>query len=97
MEANKAALKLFDLKGFEYRGKKNHELAQSVGFHKEALLTWEHSDNLAWKKGKALRLDETIPRCDGTAGVYDVIKVPIFQDDGKPKAPLTPAYLGWSY
>ncbi|MGC9196071.1 MAG: PAS domain S-box protein, partial [Syntrophobacteraceae bacterium] len=86
MEANEAALKLFDLKGFDYRGKKNLELAQNVSFHKEALLTCEHTDNLAWERGKALRIDETVPRSDGTASVYDVIKVPIFQDDGKRKA-----------
>jgi PAS domain S-box-containing protein len=86
MEANEAALKLFDLKGFDYRGKTNQELAQNNSFHKAALLTCEHSDNLAWEKGKALRIDETIPRCEGPAGVYDVIKVPIFQDEGKRKA-----------
>lgn len=85
IEANEATLNLFDLKGFDYRGRKNHELAQKVSFHKEALLACEHSDNLAWEKGKALRIDETVPRSDGTASVYDVIKVPIFKDDGRRK------------
>lgn len=85
IEANDADLELFQLKGVAYRGKKDSELAGFSSFYREAFLTCESTDELAWQKNEPLRGDEIIPRPDGTAKVYDVIKVPLFHPDGRRK------------
>ncbi|EHO42740.1 multi-sensor hybrid histidine kinase [Caldithrix abyssi DSM 13497] len=85
LEANEADLKLFELQNVEYRGKKDSELAEFAPFYKDAFLTCEISDELAWQKGTITRAEEIVPRPDGTVKIYDVIKVPLFNEDGSRK------------
>ncbi len=85
LEANDFDLRLFQIEGVDYRGKKDSELAAFSSFYREAFLTCEDTDEEAWKKGTVSRGDETIPRPDGTPMVFDIIKVPTFNPDGSRK------------
>jgi PAS domain S-box-containing protein len=85
LEANNFDLKLFQLEGVEYRGKKDSELAAFSPFYHDAFLGCEASDELAWQARSATRADETIPRPGGLPMVFDVIKVPMFHPDGQRK------------
>jgi len=85
LEANEADLKLFQLDNVDYRGKKDSELAKYSEFYYDAFMTCEDTDEIAWQKGTMSRGIETIPKPDGSAKVYDVIKVPLFEEDGSRK------------
>ena len=84
-EANEADLKTFELQHVDYRGKKDSELAPFSPFYKDAFLTCEATDEIAWKQKSMSRGIEIIPRPDGSQKYYDVIKVPIFNPDGSRK------------
>lgn len=85
IETNIFNLKLFNLEGVEYHGKTDAEIAQYTPFYKEALEYCIYSDELAWQKGTASRGDEIIPTPDGKNRIFDVIKIPIFEEDGSRK------------
>ncbi|SJZ66383.1 PAS domain S-box-containing protein [Trichlorobacter thiogenes] len=85
LEANEFDLQLFQLEGVDYRGKKDSELAAYSGFYRDAFLGCEDSDEIAWRKGSLSRSDEIIPRPDGSSKIFDVIKVPTFDQQGRRK------------
>ncbi|MDK9716425.1 MAG: ATP-binding protein [Trichlorobacter sp.] len=85
LEANAFDLQLFQLEGVDYRGKKDSELAAFSRFYRQAFLCCEESDEVAWSKGCVSRSDEIIPRPDGSAKVFDIIKVPTFDQQGRRK------------
>lgn len=74
-------LKLFGLENVDYRGKTDAELAKYTTFYEEALEFCIHSDELAWQAGKPSRGDEIIPTPDGGNRIFDVIKIPIIEND----------------
>jgi PAS domain S-box-containing protein len=82
LEANTADLELFQLTGVDYRGKTDAELAAfTAPIYKDAFLNCEKTDELAWQKKVVSRVEETIPSANGDK-VYDVIKAPVFAEDG---------------
>ncbi len=85
LEANEAILKLFQLDNVDFRGKKDSELAKYSGFYYDAFMTCKDSDEITWEKGALSRGIETIPKPDGSKKVYDVIKVPLFEEDNSRK------------
>jgi PAS domain S-box-containing protein len=85
LEANEAVLELFELKGVDYRGRKDAELAEFSKFYREAFLACETTDEQTWQKHALTRGEEIIPHPNGTAMVYDMIKVPLFHPDGRCK------------
>ena len=85
LEANDFDLKLFQLEGVDYRGKKDSELAAYQDFYREAFLGCEDSDEEAWRAGQMMRGEEVIPLPDGDPMVFDIIKVPLFHPDGSRK------------
>jgi len=85
MEANEIALKTFLLDGVEVLGKTEAELVPFTPVCKEALLTCHRTDETTWLAGRPCRMDETVARPDGTALIFDVVKVPMFQPDGQRK------------
>ncbi|MDZ4202224.1 MAG: EAL domain-containing protein [Gallionella sp.] len=85
LEANDFDLKLFQLEGVDYRGKTDSELAEYQDFYRAAFLSCESSDEAAWRAGVMVRDEEVIPRPDGGAMVFDIIKVPLFNVDGSRK------------
>ncbi|NBD36758.1 MAG: PAS domain S-box protein, partial [Chloroflexi bacterium] len=86
LEANQADLELFHLEGVDYKGKRDSELAEyTLPIYREAFLTCEQTDEIAWQQEEISRSEETIPLPDGSSKIYDVIKVPLFYEDGRRK------------
>lgn len=83
IEANDFDLKLFELEGVDFKGRKDSELARYSAFYRDAFMGCEASDEIAWKHGGPSRGDEVIPRPDGSSLTFDVIKVPLFDEQGK--------------
>ncbi|RQH24282.1 PAS domain S-box protein [Okeania hirsuta] len=83
LEANQSMLELFEIEKVDYRGKSDIELGEISSFYREAFLSCHHSDREAWKKRTLSRGEEIIPKRDGSVKIYDVIKVPLFYEDGK--------------
>ncbi|MGM0424890.1 MAG: EAL domain-containing protein [Thermodesulfobacteriota bacterium] len=83
--ANQADLDLFELQGVDYQGKTDQELAEYSPFYRQAMYKCQETDALAWRLQRTTRQEEEIPITQGQSRVFDVIKVPIFQPDGKPK------------
>ena len=83
--ANDYAINLFGLQGVDYFGKTDKELTEYSSFYKEAFLDCEETDAIAWKKGTLSRSDRTISLPNGTFLIFDSIKIPDFDADGKPK------------
>ncbi|MEI7677370.1 MAG: PAS domain S-box protein, partial [Bacteroidales bacterium] len=85
--ANKAAEELFFLQNIDYLGKTDKELSElTQPFFKQAHLDCIESDSMAWDYGKAYNVEEVVPQPNGNSRVYDVIKVPLFKENGDRKA-----------
>lgn len=82
LEANRFSLELFQLEGVDYRGKTDSELASLSPLCREALMACQVTNELAWQADVLSRYQEIVPRPDGTEMVFDVIKVPTFDQDG---------------
>ena len=50
--------------------------------YRQAFLTCEQTDEIAWRREEVSRGEEVIPLLDGSSKIYDVIKVPLFHEDG---------------
>lgn len=86
--ANKADLKLFNLENVDYFGKTDYDLSYYTNIiYKDAFQTCMVTDEIAWKKNGISRSDEKIPIDDkGNIKIFDVVKKPIFNDDGSRRA-----------
>ena len=83
LEANASSIELFQLDQLDYQHKTDVELATlSSPAFKEAFHHSKISDDQAWKLGRSIRNEEVISLPHGGAKVLDVIKVPLFNDDG---------------
>jgi PAS domain S-box-containing protein len=83
LEANRAALELFGLVDVDYRGKTDAELAMVSRRHAEVLPGCAITDEMAWARGARSRMEENLRDADGTIRTFDVIKVPIFDAQGR--------------
>lgn len=85
--ANEAVLQLFTLKGIDYLGKKDSELAAFVHpVFRNAFLTCEKTDEATWQEGTLSVAEETIDLPDGSQCILETYKLPIFDADGKREA-----------
>ncbi|OYD92847.1 histidine kinase [Nostoc sp. 'Peltigera membranacea cyanobiont' 210A] len=84
--SNQANLEFLELQGVDYQGKRDSELAEFSNFYYDALLNCDKTDEQAWQLGCVHRVEEAIPRPDGTMSSLDMIKAPLFHEDGKRKA-----------
>lgn len=85
VEANHTLVDLFDLKGVDYQGMNYAQLIELMPSKREVLTFCHETDNMAWKKGRPIRIEEHIPQPKGGVRVFDVIKVPLFNKDGSRK------------
>ena len=85
LEANKAGLQLFSLSGVEYAGKKNSELAELSPLYRQAFLSCMAGDEQAWQTGALVQGEERIALPEGGHKVYEVYKIPLFNEDGSRK------------
>ncbi len=86
LTANEADLKLFRLENVDYYGKTDAELAEYTDpIYKESFLNCIKTDEAAWAKKELSIAEETIPLVEGGEKIFEVIKVPLFNDDGTRK------------
>ena len=86
LAVNRNGVRAFELEGSSYLGKTDTELAEENRTYREALLACAASDEVAWLAGEMTQVDEVVPHRDGTEHVYDLIKIPLFNEDGSRKA-----------
>ncbi|NPA95621.1 MAG: PAS domain S-box protein [Thermodesulfobacteria bacterium] len=86
LEVNKVGRKLFMLEDVDFKGKKDSELANYAHpNYQEILRACQASDEEAWEQGQSVRLEKVIPLPDGSYRVFDLIKIPLFEKDGRRK------------
>lgn len=84
--ANEADLKLFHLEKLDYFGKTDADLANETHpVYKNAFSTCMQTDEECWEQKKISRRDEVIPLTNGVEAIYDVFKIPVFNNDGSRK------------
>ncbi|MEH2071729.1 MAG: PAS domain S-box protein [Nostoc sp.] len=86
--SNQANLEFLELQEVDYRGKTDSELAEFSNFYHDALLNCSETDEQSWQLGAVHRVEEVVPRPDGTTSSLDMIKAPLFHQDGRRKAML---------
>lgn len=83
--ANRFGLQIFGLESVEYRGRTDHELAQYSRFYRDALEACAGSDDAVWQAGQPQWTEQVIPRHDGPSLLFEITKVPLYNDDGSRK------------
>ena len=76
---------LFQLDGIPYQGKTDYQLAMAAPASRDILLAFEKEKEKAWLAKKITRKDEVITAPGDTPKVFDVIRIPTFQSDGRPR------------
>ncbi|MFT4415232.1 ATP-binding protein [Fredinandcohnia humi] len=89
IRVNQFGKDLYQLHGLDYKNKTDAELAQMLPFFKEPLLGCVISDEETWRKGSLTRTEEAFPVPTGEIKTFDVIKVPLYFDDGRRKGLVT--------
>lgn len=85
--ANKATINLLGLNNVDFLLKTDSELAElTSNVTKNALLNCQKSDELAWDAEKVITVEEMINISDQNYVVYEVTKVPFYNNDGTRKA-----------
>lgn len=83
LEANKTVVDLFSLHDVNYHGKTDREIATIADSRfREAFCLCAETDEQTWKAGKNQRIEEHFTTLDGRKKVYDIIKAPLFNQDG---------------
>ncbi len=80
--ANRSMLEIFNLVGKDVVGKTDLELIEYDEFFREELEGCAKSDELAWEMKTPLQRTEIVKRLDGGRRIFDLIKVPAFNEDG---------------
>ncbi|MDG5473945.1 ATP-binding protein, partial [Jeotgalibacillus sp. ET6] len=89
IRTNDFGLELYGLKGHHYMGKTDRELGKVNPFFEEAFEYCMVSDEETWQKAVTVRANESFYVPSGEFKTFDVIKVPIFYEDGSRKALIT--------
>ena len=81
IEVNESVKECLDLKSDDYKRKTNYDLANESDFHKATLLHCAKTDEIAWQNKKMSSFEETVIKKDGSNSTYDIIKIPVFNED----------------
>ena len=85
--ANASIVQSLGLENVVWLGKTDRELVDLAPNLVQTALQFCHdSDMAAWHQGQQIRHLETIPSEDGHSMIVDVIKQPVFDQEGKPRA-----------
>ncbi|MDD5613092.1 MAG: EAL domain-containing protein, partial [Gallionella sp.] len=84
--ANTVCLRLFGLEGLAWQNLTDTEIGQRHPHLATAMAACRAGDEDAWQTGKLFRIEETVPDADGTSHHYDVLKAPLFDEQGGRKA-----------
>lgn len=83
LTANHAALQMFALEGREWQGKTDAEIADMLPQPYHIPLEYcTESDNAAWQNRQPTRSFESVLLSDHSRHDFDVVKTPLFNDDG---------------
>jgi len=89
LRVNDFGKELFSLKEINPIGKSDIELAEIIPFFKDAFHHCDKSDITAWEAGRLTRCEESFPTKNGDNKTFDVIKVPLFDENNERKGLLT--------
>ncbi|PJW13375.1 MULTISPECIES: ATP-binding protein [unclassified Geobacillus] len=89
LRVNDFGRRLYHLEHIDYVGKTDRELGELVPFFKDTFEQCIESDREAWKSGTLTRREESFETLDGERKTFDVIKVPLFEENGARKGLLT--------
>lgn len=84
IEANQAMLSIYDT-NVAIIGKTNKELSELIPDYSEEFAECERTDAKVFNEGKTTIVEETFHQKNGGNRVFDVVKVPLFHEDGKKK------------
>lgn len=88
--ANNSSLELFQIDQQDYQNKTDIELAGIADpIFKETFRHSKITDERAWRSGKSIRNEEIIALPQGGEKIMDIIKVPLFNDDGSRQGLVT--------
>ncbi|MFM9913419.1 MAG: EAL domain-containing protein [Methylophilaceae bacterium] len=83
LKANDNGLAIFHLQYVNYQFKTDTELAELTHpIYRDAFLSCNASDEMAWVSQQRMQVEETIPLPEGGHRVFDVVKTPLFNEDG---------------
>ena len=81
---NEASINLYGLKKIAWQGKTDLQLAKILpAEYRESLDACIASDEAAWRSRSGCKSFEIVELDDGTKRYFDVVKTPIFHEDGK--------------
>ncbi len=80
--ANRFYLEITGLTDVDYRGRTGTELARLSQGQGDYLLGTADTDERAWRDGRPIAYERSMPSPDGGARVFDVVKIPLFNADG---------------
>jgi PAS domain S-box-containing protein len=85
MEANDAIKALFRLEGKDFLFKSEDRLVELVPELSEVFEQCGKSDKEAWNTKKPVVVEEVVPMLNGEERILDVIKTPVFDEEGEAK------------
>ncbi|EFL52473.1 multi-sensor signal transduction histidine kinase [Solidesulfovibrio fructosivorans JJ]] len=83
--ANPAQIEVFGLGGVSWKGQTDASLAASSSGDRQALAAAAVTDAHAWATREVSVFGLSLTGADGNTRHFDVIKAPLFHDDGRPK------------
>ncbi len=85
--ANQAGLEMIGLSDYDYFDRSDEELSRHCPpAYADSILRSARTCAQAWKERKPLRAIQTLPHPDGGTRYLDMIKVPVFDEHGAPRA-----------
>jgi PAS domain S-box-containing protein len=84
IEANTSMLELYN-SSIPILGKTDAELRSLLPNFEEEFIACEETDKMVWQKGQLTMVEESFRQPDGSVRVFDVAKVPLFNEDGSKK------------
>jgi diguanylate cyclase (GGDEF)-like protein/PAS domain S-box-containing protein len=82
MEANELAQQTFSIQDTRYMGLDTLHLAELSAAYRGSAHHCNDTDEQAWSAGKSIRFEQVIEEPNRSPRIFDVIKVPVFHDDG---------------
>ena len=89
LEANTFTQRLFQLRPDDYLQRTDRELAGLRPNFRGTFIESTISDDLAWHAARMYRGEQAILDSDNTPRMFDLIKVPLFRDDGSRRGIVT--------
>lgn len=86
LDCNQSLLNTFDLDGEHCIGRHISEVTQLGDIYRHGYSNQRIKDKKVWERGSIIQGEDKICLKDGTTRVYDLIKVPVYKEDGSPKA-----------